>query len=118
GIAAASLIAVVLGAGWLAARDELAKSRTEVAALTSANAGLQRGRTELSGTVKDLSAALAAASAGTAPPGAAGTAAPRIEPVPYGEIPFDRGRLDALRELLAKLETQGFRGVVKITSLA
>jgi len=38
--------------------------------------------------------------------------------VPYGEIPFDRGRLDALRELLAKLETQGFRGVVKITSLA
>ncbi len=27
-------------------------------------------------------------------------------------------RLDALRELLAKLQTQGFRGVVKITSLA
>jgi CheY-like chemotaxis protein len=120
GTAAACLIAAALGAGWLAARDELAKSRTEVAALTSVNAELQRARTELSGTVKDLSAALAAASAGTAPPGAAGTSpfAPRIEPVPYGEIPFDRGRLDALRELLVKLETQGFRGVVKITSLA
>jgi CheY-like chemotaxis protein len=119
GIAAASLIAVLLGAGWLSARDELAKSRTENAALTAANTELQHARSELSGTVKDLTAALAAASVGSAPAGA-GTSpfAPRIEPVPYGEIPFDRGRLDALRDLLAKLETQGFRGVVKITSLA
>ena len=44
--------------------------------------------------------------------------ATRVEQVPYGEIPFDRGRLDALRDLLAKLEAQGFRGVVKITSLS
>jgi hypothetical protein len=44
--------------------------------------------------------------------------APRAEPVPYGEIPFDRGRLEVLRELLGKLETQGFHGVVKITSLS
>jgi hypothetical protein len=119
GIAAASLIAVLLGAGWLSARDELAKSRTENAALTAANTELQHARSELSGTVKDLTSALAAASVGSAPAGA-GTSpfAPRIEPVPYGEIPFDRGRLDALRDLLAKLETQGFRGVVKITSLA
>ena len=42
----------------------------------------------------------------------------RAEPVPYGEIPFDRGRLDVLRELLAKLQAQGFHGVVKITSLS
>jgi hypothetical protein len=42
----------------------------------------------------------------------------RVEPVPYGEIPFDRGRLDVLRDLLAKLEAQGFHGVVKITSLS
>jgi CheY-like chemotaxis protein len=121
GIAAASLIAAVLGAGWLDARDQLAKSRAEVAALTASNAELQRARSELSGTVKDLSAALAAASAGTAgAPGAAGMSpiALRSEAVPYGEIPFDRGRLDALRDLLAKLEAQNFRGVVKITSLA
>ena len=43
---------------------------------------------------------------------------PRSEPVPYGEIPFDRSRLDVLRDVLAKLEAQGFHGVVKITSLA
>ena len=75
---------------------------------------------DLSATVKDLTAALAAATAGAAPPGAAGPppcAATRVEPVPYGEIPFDRSRLDVLRDLLAKLEAQGFRGVVKITSL-
>jgi CheY-like chemotaxis protein len=120
-IAAVLLAAAVAGAGWLRAHDELAKSRSDVAALTSANAELQHARAELSGTVKDLTAALAAASAGLpAAPGGAGLTpfAPRVEQVPYGEIPFDRGRLDVLRELLAKLETQGFHGVVKITSLA
>jgi hypothetical protein len=50
--------------------------------------------------------------------GAGSSAFGRIEPVPYGEIPFDRGRLDILRDLLTKLEAQGFHGVVKITSLA
>ena len=43
---------------------------------------------------------------------------PRSEPVPYGEIPFDHSRLDVLRDVLSKLEAQGFHGVVKITSLA
>jgi hypothetical protein len=94
----------------------LAKSRAEVAGLTSANAELQRARLDLSASVKDLTAALAAASIGTGTAGA--TVAPRAEPVPYGEIPFDRGRLEVLRELLGKLEVQGFHGVVKITSLS
>ncbi len=123
GIAAACLAAVVFAAVWLLAREELAKSRAEVAALTSANAEMQRARLEQSATVKDLTAALSTAStlagASTGLPGAASTAgvATRIEPVPYGEIPFDRARLDVLRELLSKLQAQGFRGVVKITSL-
>jgi hypothetical protein len=42
----------------------------------------------------------------------------RVEPVPYGEIPFDRSRLDALRDFLAKLEAQGFIGVVHLTNAA
>jgi CheY-like chemotaxis protein len=119
-IAAACLVAVVFGAAWFIARDDLAKSRAEVAGLTSANAELQRARSELSGTVKDLTAALAASSGTGAAPGGAGTSpfAPRMELVPYGEMPLDRGRLDVLRELLAKLEAQGFHGVVKITNLA
>jgi len=46
--------------------------------------------------------------------GAAGL--PRSEPVPYGELPFDHSRVDVLRDVLSKLEAQGFRGVVKVTS--
>jgi CheY-like chemotaxis protein len=121
GIAAASLVAVAFAAVWLVAREDLAKSRAEIAALTSSNTELQRARTDLSATVKDLTAALASApavaGASTGVSGAAG-APTRVEPVPYGEIPFDRGRLDVLRELLSRLEAQGFHGVVKITSLA
>ena len=41
---------------------------------------------------------------------------PRSEPVPYGELPFDHSRVDVLRDMLSKLEAQGFRGVVKVTS--
>jgi CheY-like chemotaxis protein len=124
GVAAASVIAVAFAACWLIAREDLAKSRAEVAGLTSANAELQRARLDLSVSVKDLTTALAAVSTSTgAAAGAMGGAgaaavAARAEPVPYGEIPFDRGRLEALRDLLGKLETQGFHGVVKITSLS
>ena len=122
-VAAASLVAIVFAAGWLTARGDASRARDEVAGLTSANAELQRVRADLAATVKDLTADLAAASAvNSASPaaGAAGTpaVAARVEAVPYGEIPFDRGRLDVLRELLSKLEAQGFHGVVKITSLA
>jgi CheY-like chemotaxis protein len=120
GLGVACLTAAVLGAGWLKTRDDLAKSRAEISGLTSANAELQHARSELSATVRDLTAALSAASAGIpvvpAAPGA--PFAPRVELVPYGEIPFDRGRLDVLRELLTKLEAQGFHGVLKITSFA
>jgi len=123
GVAAACLTAISFAACWLIAREDLAKSRAEVAGLTSANAELQRARLDLSASVKDLTAALAAtsANAGTAGAivGASGTAiAARAEPVPYGEIPFDHGRLEVLRELLTKLEAERFHGVVKITSLS
>ncbi|MHB8477372.1 MAG: response regulator [Steroidobacteraceae bacterium] len=116
GVAAASLLAAAFAAAWFVVLGDLAKSRVQIAALTSANAELQHGRTDLAATVKDLTAALAGAPGG-APLGAAGIA-PRVEPVPYGEIPFDRGRLDVLRDLLTKLEGQGFHGVVRITSLS
>jgi CheY-like chemotaxis protein len=121
GLAGACLIAAVFAACWLAERDDLAKSRTEVAALTSANAELQRARADLSANVKDLTAALTAASAGSVTAAGGQTAsvfAARAEQVPYGEIPFDHSRLDVLRDLLARLQAQGFHGVVKITSLA
>ena len=124
GLAATCLLAALFAASWFVTREDLAKSRAEVAGLTSANAELQRARQDLSASVKDLTAALTAASTsiGTAAGGPAGAGssgpATRSEPVPYGEIPFDRGRLEALRDLLTKLEAQGFHGVVKITSLS
>jgi hypothetical protein len=116
--AGAAALAVGFAACWLIARDDLAKSRAQIAGLTSANGELQRSRLDLTASVKDLTAALAAASAVTTAGASASTVASRAEPVPYGEIPFDRGRLDVLRDLLAKLEVQGFHGVVKITSMS
>ncbi len=113
---AACLIAVVCAALWESTRGDLSKSRAELAALRAANAQLQHEREDLAATVKDLTSAVAATGANSAPPPSA-AALPHTEPVPYGEIPFDRGRLEVLRDLLAKLEAQGFRGVVKLTSL-
>jgi CheY-like chemotaxis protein len=124
GILAVSLVAMAFAASWLMARGDVAKAQADIAGLTAANTELQRARVDLSATIKDLTADLATATA-TSAAGAPLTAASagaafasRVEPVPYGEIPFDRSRVDVLRELLSKLEAQGFHGVVKITSLA
>jgi CheY-like chemotaxis protein len=120
--ATAGCAAALFCALWILARNELAEVRTEAAGLSSANAQMKRDRQDLAETVKDLTNDLAstpADSGGTPAPGGAATPnAARFETVPYGEIPFDRSRFDALRELLSKLQSQGFRGVVRVTSLA
>ena len=109
--------AVVCAVFWAMVREDLTKARAEIASLSTTGAELRQSRDELAATNKELTAALAASAANAAPAVATGgAAAARVESVPYGEIPFDRGRLDALRELLAKLEAQNFHGVVKITS--
>lgn len=118
--AVAAIAAVAFAVLWIQARGELAESQTQIAGLSAANAELGRTRDDLNETVKDLTSALAATPASGAPP--AGAAAPsplsRTELVPYGEAPLDRGRVDALREVLGKLEAQAFHGVVKVTSYA
>jgi CheY-like chemotaxis protein len=43
-------------------------------------------------------------------------ASTETEPVPYGEAPLAGARLDRLRELLAELKAEGFRGTVKIAT--
>jgi CheY-like chemotaxis protein len=114
---AVSAIAATCAVLWTLSREELATSRAEIAAQAAANAEVQRSSRELATTVKNLTAALAASAALTASTTpAGGTAGSRLEPVPYGEIPFDRSRLEVLREFLTKLQSQGFHGVVKITS--
>lgn len=121
-ILAACLVAAAFAAGWVNTRNDLAGVRAELAGLKSSNAELQRSRLDLTATVKDLTAALGAANSAAQAPATAGTAAAagavRIEPVPFGEIAFDRSRLDVLRDLLTKLQAQNFHGVVKITSSA
>jgi len=110
--------AVVCAVFWALSREDLTKTHAEIAALTSTNAELRQARDEIIATNKDLAAALeaSAASSAAALVGTPGAVAGRVESVPYGEIPFDRSRLEVLRDLLAKLETQNFHGVVKITS--
>ncbi len=121
-ILAACLAAVAFAASWVNTRNDLANARAELSGLKSANAELQRSRLDLTATVKDLTAALGAANSRPQPPAPADAAAAagvsRVEPVPYGEIAFDRSRLDVLRDLLTKLEAQNFHGVVKLTSSA
>ena len=114
-----SAAAVICGVFWSLSREDAVQARAELAAVTSANTELKRAADEIGATNKELAAALAASAANPGPLNAApGAVATRVESVPYGEIPFDRGRLDALREFLAKLEAQNFRGMVKITSAA
>jgi CheY-like chemotaxis protein len=114
------LVAAALAALLLMASNDLTRARADVVGLKSANDELQHSSQELSAQVKDLSAALAAANsnAGAAPGNASSPVPTRAETVPYGEIPFDHSRLDVLRELLVKLEAQGFRGVLRITNMA
>ena len=119
GAAAVCLLAGLCVFLWSSTRDELHKARAQIASLESANDELKQSSDRLTDMVRDLAAAFAA----EAPPSAAGTAGPgvgglpRTEPVPYGELPFDRSRLDVLRDVLAKLEAQNYHGVVRVTSL-
>ena len=125
GLGAALLVAAAFAVSWYFNRVDLAQTRAEIAALSASNTELERARVDLTSTVKDLttalsnangSAALGAGFVGTAPPTPSGGT--RVEAVPYGEIPFDRSRLEALRDFLAKLEAQGFHGVVHISNAA
>ncbi len=105
---------------WMSTRDDLARAHAELAELKAADVQLKQTSDRLADSVKDLTAAVAAAGAAPAQasnaPGA-GAGLPRAEQVPYGELPFDRGRLDVLRDVLTKLEAQNFRGVLRVTSL-
>ena len=123
--AAACLATIACAAGWVLTRNELSQARADMAGIAAANGELERTRLDLSASNKELTAAVAAAAANSAAnaaaPSVGGSASsipPRVEPVPYGEIPFDRSRLDVLRDLVGKLETQGFHGVVKVSNLA
>jgi len=108
------VLAIASAASWLVERNQLASTRAEIAGLKAANGELLRSRIDLSAAVKDLTGALATANSSVPSGAGTGTAAvaAHSEAVPYGEIAFDRSRLEVLREMLMKLEGQGFHGVV------
>src|SRR5580704_1842847 len=109
------------------ASDQMAATLKELAAALAAGAAAapKTATAAVDGAAADGAAAAevgaTADSAVRADGGARAGAAvgpPRSELVPYGELPFDRSRVEVLRDLLGKLEAQGFRGVVKVTSSA
>lgn len=120
--AAGLAAAVAFGAMWYAEYSK-GSLRQQIAALEASTADLKQGQQDLADSLRDLGNSLNAsvplASAGLGAPGGGvpGSATTiRTEPVPYGEVALDRGRLDALRDLLNKLEAQGFHGQVRVTS--
>ncbi|MGD0501606.1 MAG: response regulator [Steroidobacteraceae bacterium] len=118
-MAAVCLLAGISTFLWMSTRDDLARAHAELADLRAADAELKQASDRLADSLKDLTAAVAAApgsaQASSAPGSGAGL--PRAEQVPYGELPFDRSRLEVLRDVLTKLEAQNFRGVLKVVSL-
>lgn len=117
--------AAAFGVLWYAERSQGDELKRQMASMETSNADLRRGQQDLTDTIREMSSSLNAAaplaSAGLGVPvaGASGSASTvRTENVPYGEVALDRGRLDVLREVLGKLEAQGFHGVVRITSFA
>jgi CheY-like chemotaxis protein len=83
---------------------------------------VDEARARLESESVELRAALDRVRAAAAVP--SGTAAPvpdsprqRVLPVPYGEPPLGPARLDALRALVAELERDGFRGVVRVETV-
>ena len=107
------------------ASDQVTATVKDLAVAVAASAAAQKG-TSVEGAPGDAASADGAApveggergEGGARADGGARNAAgvSRSEPVPYGELPFDRSRVDVLRDILSKLEAQGFRGVVKVTS--
>jgi CheY-like chemotaxis protein len=121
--AAACLLAGLSTFLWMSTRDDLAKAHAELAELKAADAELKQASDHLADSLKDLTAAVAASAAGapgsvqgSSAPGS-GAGLPRAEQVPYGELPFDRSRLEVLRDVITKLQAQNFRGVLKVVSV-
>ncbi len=124
-LTAAIIGAVAFAALWAKDRAQLRDDASKLASLAAANADLRRNQQDLTESVRELSNALANAipsgemsAGGTASAAGQGVGPARTEIVPYGETALDRARVDTLREFLGGLESQGFRGTVRVVSYA
>ena len=119
----ASLLACAILAGlYLRALDAGQRLTAESTRLQRANAQLtlavQRLTEAQAAAEKERINESAAASIAAGMPASIANAAggeSRVEPVPYGEAPLALARVDALRDYLASLEQQAFRGTVRVS---
>ncbi len=88
---------------------QLQQTNSQLALATQRITAMQAAQAD-SGAMQAGTSALAAVAA------PASSSEWRVEPVPYGEPPLALGRVDALREFLARLDQQSFTGVVKATA--
>jgi CheY-like chemotaxis protein len=112
---AALLAALTLGALLYRQAGELDALRARVGELqTQLAAATERPAPEPQPAIETPDAA--APAAGTAI--SAATLTPISEFVPYGEVPLSGARVESVRSLLERLATEGFRGIVEITTYA
>lgn len=114
-IAAAVLAAFAFGLLWWqqtrtsgALRAQLASSQRKLAQTEHALQELQSAAPVVAAGPDSTTSAAAAED---------GQATSMIEPVPFGEIPLAGARLDHIAQLLSRLVSQGFHGVVKIRAI-
>lgn len=118
-VAAAASLVAALGMGWMWWSES-----KEVAAMQTRVASLQQEVTTAKDAARESAEALAAQQAALAAPidSAAGTlisdatSVPISESVPFGEVPLAGERVAAVRSLLERLATEGYRGIVEITT--
>jgi CheY-like chemotaxis protein len=123
GVLASLLAGAVLAGLYLRAVEGEHRLTAESARLQQANAQLtlavQRLTEAQAAAEKERINESAAASIAAGMPASIANAAggeSRVEPVPYGEAPLALARVDALRDYLASLEQQGFRGTVRVAA--
>ncbi len=117
GVLAALLIGAVFGGLYL-------RTLAANGALAAENTRLQQANSQLAVATQRISEVQAAqeksggqAGALASPPGAPPSSSDwRVEPVPYGEPPLALGRVDALREFVARLGQQSYTGIVRATA--
>jgi hypothetical protein len=103
-------VACILGWQW---HEQSVATAALTAQLAQAQQDLAELRPESAGGSAAGSQASSTANEGTANAPEHST----IEPVPYGELPLAGARLERIQTLLARLNSQGFKGVVEIRTI-
>lgn len=111
-LAAAALIAAaVFGLLWWQRTSESSALAARLAHSQQQLADTQQSLQALQASDAKAAAARAAQAGGADPPTS------MIQTVPFGELPLGGARLESVSQLLARLNMQGFRGVVQIRSI-